>query len=256
MKQTQKDSGFCTLALRPKYRLLAKQLAQDLETYSPGTLLVIGTDEPKDFEACSNVWAFKLNQRGIFHCYHDKRFVIEETLLKCRSAIMIDADTRIAEEVPSHIQWSPGITGRNQSILEHITKYTPERLEIIKEVANKLTIQLDNVRWIGESLFIVSQDNGKEIEFINLWGKIGKYLELHGIHSGEGNSMGLAAAKVGWTIHEDQWQELRKITQHLDASYENKSKTFVENWQRRLGYHYRLNFARLKALKEFNFYYR
>ncbi|HEY9651561.1 MAG TPA: hypothetical protein V6C95_12910 [Coleofasciculaceae cyanobacterium] len=256
MGQTQKDFGFCTLALRPKYRLLAKQLAQDLETYSPGTVLVIGTDEPQDFEACSNVWAFQLHQRGIFHCYHDKRFVIQEALLKCRSAIMIDADTRIAQEVPSHIQWSPGITGRNQNIREHITKYTPERLEIIEKVANKLSVQLDDARWIGESLFVVSQDNGKEIEFINIWGKIGDYLELKGIHAGSGNAIGLAAAKVGWTIHEDQWQTLRNVTQHLDASYEKKAKPFVESWQRRLGYHYRLNLARLKALKEFNFYYR
>jgi hypothetical protein len=46
MSQEQKSFCFCTLALGKKYRLLAQQLAKDLEENSPGTSIVIYTDGP------------------------------------------------------------------------------------------------------------------------------------------------------------------------------------------------------------------
>ncbi|MCA1993814.1 MAG: hypothetical protein LDL41_17475 [Coleofasciculus sp. S288] len=256
MNQQEKDFCFCTLALRPKYRALAKRVAQDLETNSPGTLLVVGTDDPKDFEGCSNVSTFSLYQRGILHCYHDKRFVIEKALTQARAAIIIDADTRIVEKIPNDMTWKPGLTACSENLIEHVKRYTPERLKALETVAEKLNISLEGVPWVGESLFIVARDGGKEIEFLNLWGKIGNYLELKGIHAGSGNAIGLAAAKVGWTVNGERWHELSATTKHLDASYEKKSRTFWQIWERRLGYHYRLNRSRLQALKEFDFYYR
>lgn len=256
MSQTEKDFCFCTLALRPKYRLLTKGLAEDLDTYSPGTLLVVGTDEPEDFREQKNVLAFKHRQKGILHCYNDKRFVLEKALSEFRTAIIIDSDTRIVEKVPSNIEWRAGITAATENIVTHVKKYNLERLQSLETVANKLNISLDNVSWVGESLFIISRDNGKEIEFLKQWGKIGNYLELKGIHSGEGNAIGLAAAKIGWTVNHASWDEIKGVTNHLDASYEQKSITFWENLKRRIGYHYRLNVTRLQALNDFDFYYR
>lgn len=255
MNQTKRSFCFCTLALGEKYRLLAKQLSQDLEKYSPGTLLVVGTEKPNFFESSSNVYAFHFKQKGILHCYHDKRFVIEKALSEYSTAIAIDADTRIIDNVPTHIEWIPGFTGCSRNILEHVKRRNPERLPTIETLAKKLNLSLENVSWVGESLMIVSKNNGKETEFFQQWGKIGDYLELHGIHAGSGNAIGLAAAKIGWTVHAQGWNEFQNVTQHLDAAYQKKSVSSWDNTKRRLGYHYRLNRKRLQALNDFNFYY-
>ncbi|MCA1990918.1 MAG: hypothetical protein LDL41_02565 [Coleofasciculus sp. S288] len=258
MNQQEKEFCFCTLALGNKYRLLAKELARDLEQYSPGTVLVVGTDSPKDFKACNNVLAFKLKQAGILHCYHDKRFVIDKALSRFRVAIQIDADTRIVDNVPDPIEWLPGITaGHLENLVEHVETYTPERLESLKEIALKLNIPLEKTTYVGESLFFVSRDGGKEKEFIKHWDTIARYLELKGIHSGEGNAIGMAAAKAGLKIgNSSGWETLNKIKRHMDASYEKKPKKFWHSFQRRLGYHYRLQRTRIAALTNFDFYYR
>ncbi|MEQ9371896.1 MAG: hypothetical protein RIG63_23110 [Coleofasciculus chthonoplastes F3-SA18-01] len=256
MDTTNNNFCFCTLALGKKYRLLAKQLSQDLEKHSPGTFLVVGTEKPNFFQSSANVYAFPFKQKGILHCYHDKRFVLEKALSQYPTAIAIDADTRIIDKVPTHIEWMPGFTGCSRNIIEHVQRRNPERLPTLEILANKLNLSLDNVSWVGESLMIVSKDNGKETDFFQQWGKIGDYLELQGIHAGSGNAIGLAAAKIGWTVHAQGWDELRNVTKHLDAAYQKKSVSLWDNLERRLGYHYRLNISRVKALKDFDFYYK
>ncbi|MEQ9549562.1 MAG: hypothetical protein RIM23_08090 [Coleofasciculus sp. G3-WIS-01] len=256
MNTTNNSFCFCTLALGEKYRLLAKQLSQDLAKYAPGTFLVVGTEKPNFFESSSNVYAFLFQQKGILHCYHDKRFVIEKALSQYPTAIAIDADTRIINKLPTHIEWMPGLTGCSRNILEHVQRRNPARLPTLEILANKLNLSLDNVSWVGESLMIVSKDNGKETEFFQQWGKIGDYLELQGIHAGSGNAIGLAAAKIGWTVHAQGWDELRNVTKHLDAAHQKNIVSVGDNFKRRLGYQYRLNISRVKALKDFDFYYK
>ena len=247
---------FCTLALRKKYRLLTQSLAKDLEKYAPGKKLLIYTDSPQDFANYPNVLAFPYNQKGILHCYHDKRFIMAEALSKFDAVIYIDADTKIIAKIPDEINFQPGITvGHTENLVEHVNKYTPERIEILDKVASKLNISLPTVTYMGESLFIIAKDEGKEIDFFHYWGIVSNYLELKGIHAGAGNAMGLAATKVGWTIKQDGWQNIRQVTQHLDAASNSTQQTTWDKWQRRLGYHYRLNKARIMALKDFAFYY-
>lgn len=255
MAVQSKKFCFCTLALGEKYRSLAKNLAKDLETYSPGTTLVICSDELKDFKYCSNILAFKHQQTGILHCYNDKRFVIAKALKHFNTAIHIDADTRIIADVPEDIEWSPGITGRHRNLLEHVKKVAPERLPLLQKITRKLNIELETADFIGESLYAVTRD-GKEEQFIEQWGTIGHYLELQGMHSGDGNVMGLAAAKVGWRTTKDGWDRLNQIRKHLDASDQKSTKTAWDRLRLRLLYHYRLNRSRLLALKHFDFYYR
>ena len=55
MSYEHKDFCFCTLALRDKYRLLAQQLASDLEKYAPGTKLLVLTDETEMVEEALTV---------------------------------------------------------------------------------------------------------------------------------------------------------------------------------------------------------
>jgi len=249
---------FCTLALREKYQKLTKTLAEDLQKYAPQSSLVVGTDAPQYFDNSPNVIAFKHTQKGILHCYNDKRFVLEKSLKLFPTAIFIDADTRLIESLPDNLDFTPGIVGCHQSMVEHNKKYRPRDLPNLIRVSEKLGIPSEQVNWIGESLFIVTRDGGKEQEFLHFWGKIALYLEMKGMHSGEGSIMGLAAAKVGWTVDTSEaWLILKNKRNHLDASYQPPiKKDFWQPLQKRLGYHYRLNLARLNALKNYDFYYR
>lgn len=255
---SNKNFCFSTIALGTKYCLMAKELAQDLEKHSPGTMLVVGTNDLEEFKDCENVLAFKLHQQGILHCYHDKRFVIEKALSKFPTVIQIDADTKITGNVPSAIEVTPGeISAFNAHLISHVQKYTPRRLETINSIATKLDIPLEKARFIGEALLIITRDRGKEKEFLNWWGLIGNYLELQGIHAGSGNTIGLAALKTGWSVSRTKsWELLHQITEHIDASHQNRSRSAWQNFQRRLGFHYRLNKARLMTLKNFDLYYR
>ena len=262
MNQPQKIFCFCTLALGKKYRILSQQLAGDLAKFSPESVLAVGTDEPKEFSNYPKIIPFKHHKQGILHCYHDRRFVIEKALSMFPVAIHIDADTRILNNIPTEIVWLPGITARQKNLIEHVSKFSAERLPYLRKVASKLNIPIENTNWIGESLYVVTRDGGREKEFIRCWGMIGKYLEMNGIHAGDGNAMGLAAAKVGWTVNSDGWEKLKNVTQHLDASYGDSNLTpqvqitFWDKLKSRLDYHYRLNRVRLMALKDFDFYYR
>jgi hypothetical protein len=261
-------SNFCfgVLALNPKYQTLAKSLANDLATHGPGITLVIGTDNPDYFRDCSNVSAFQLNKQGILHCYHDKRFVIEKALAQFETVIQIDADTQITRPIPENIPSSPGISAVHiQNILIH-AQYAPERLPHFHKLAAKLDIDLSQVNFVGESLFAVSAKGDQAQAFIQQWHLIARYLELRGIHAGEGNTIGIAAAKAGLAVQSADWLEsVNQARQHTNASTQGTSATAkppsraAQSWRqltRRITYHYRLNQARLLALKHFNFYYR
>ncbi|MCC5637395.1 hypothetical protein LC593_16415 [Nostoc sp. CHAB 5844] len=251
------DFCFCILAFRAKYRILAKELAETLEKYSPGTTLVIGTDQPEEFQNSPNVFAFHLRQKGILHCYHDKRFVIQEALKKFPTAIQIDADTKIVGHISPEIPQSEGLAaGHIEDIVEHAQKYNPERLIYLRKIANKLDLSLDDVSYVGESLFAVTADSKKTGEFIKHWDSIARYLEIHGIHAGEGNAIGLAAAKAGLKVYNPSWLEkINSVRKHLDASDRKFQRTQWQILQRKLAYHYRLNKARIISLKDFDFFY-
>ncbi|MBE9205928.1 hypothetical protein IQ244_05255 [Nostoc sp. LEGE 06077] len=251
------DFCFCTLAFQAKYRNLAKELAETLEKYSSGTTLVIGTDQPEAFQNSPNVFAFKLHQTGILYCYHDKRFVIQEALKHFPTAIQIDADTKIVGDVSQEIPQTEGLAaGHIEDIVEHVQKYNPERLIYLRKIAAKLDLSLDNVSYVGESLFAVTAHSKKSEAFIKYWDAIARYLEIHGIHSGEGNAIGMAAAKAGLKVYNPLWLgKINSVRKHLDASDRKSERTQWEVLQRKLAYHYRLNKARIISLKDFDFFY-
>ena len=256
--QHEQDYCFCTLALGRRYRLMARELAADLDKYAPGKSLVVFTDSPKDFSPHSNVEAFKHSQQSILRCVNDKRFLLLKALSMYRVAIHIDADTRILATVPNQT-WTSGITARTENLLKHLQKNCPQYLDPLKTVAAKLGISvstLDSAEWIGESIYVIARDGGKEQEFLEIWGAIANYMELKDLHPNDGNLMALAAAKVGWKVNSNGWKELSQVRKHLDASFNRPPQTFWESLNQRLGYHYRLNRARVLALKDFDFYYR
>ncbi len=265
MLNIHKDFCFCTLAFRKKYRELAKQLAADLETHSLGTMLVVCTDNPNDFQNLTNVFAFKKSREGVDYCYNDKRFALKKALELFRVTIFVDADTRITGKVPER-EWMSGITCKGFiSILEHPPNQSlPGRKEAIHKLVKKLELPLKQVSFVQENLFVIARDNGKEIQFIQEWGKIGRFFEVQKVKTKDGNPIGLATAKVGWNIRSDGWQELAQIMEHSFAHWDwqkNQVRTFwdkvldklqFEHWQ----YLYRLLKTQLIALLNFDFYYR
>jgi hypothetical protein len=169
---------------------------------------------------------------------------------------MIDVDASFTDILPP-LEWQPGLEGYSENLIEHVTKFTPERLDTLRIAAQKVGVDLEQTFWIGEAIFTVTRDGGKEKVFIEEWERIGRYLELHKIHSGSGNAIGMAAAAVGWTPRKSEsWEKLKALWSHFDASLQRKQKTTWQRWQRRFAFHYRLNTERLKALQDFNFYYR
>lgn len=248
---------FSTLALGERYREMTKTLAEDLKKFSPDTILFVGTDKPKDLLSLNNVIPFKLSQQGILHCYHDKRFVILKALSEFDTVIQIDADTRIIDYIPQNLNFSQGVIECfNESLIDHVSKYSPERLKVLNKAATKIGVDISQANFIGESLFVISNNNGKALDFIEQWGKVGLYLELNNIHSGEGNVMGITAVKVGLkTSRTPSWEILKNITKHFDASLTKKTD-YVDRLNKRVKYHYRLNKNRLLALRDFNFFYK
>ncbi len=204
MTQKQEKFCFCTLALGKRYRLLALELAKDLEKYAPNATFLVLTDNLQDFKEAKNVLALKHQQK--LWCDNDKSFLIEEALSLFDYCICIDADMRVLAPVSSDLKWLPGITARSYSnLVKHHKEKRQKVLAVIKKIAAKLDVDIESedVKWIHEFLFVVKKESGKEIEFIKLFKKISRYLELNGIETGAGSAMGLAAAKVGFAVRHD-----------------------------------------------------
>jgi hypothetical protein len=254
------DFGFCTLALRPKYRQLAQQLAADLATYAPGITLVVGTDRPQEFAHCANVWAFKLKSQGVLHCFHDKRFVLAQARSRFKIVVQLDADTQMIGQLSSIDApqlAAPQLAAIHQeNLLEHTHRYNPERLPHLRKLADKLELDLAQVTYVGEALFALAAPVAQCDAFVQQWDGIARYLELHGIHAGEGNAIGLAAAKVGLAITQPDWlTAIDADRHHFDASTQRPADRPAQQLIRRCRYHLRLNQSRLRAIGRWQFYY-
>jgi hypothetical protein len=212
MNQAEPEFCFCTIAFGKKYRALALLLAQDIERYSPKTYFIVLTDNPSDFSKQRNILAFKHRSQSV-KFYHDKRFAIAKALSLYNSCIFIDADMRIVAPVPADMQWikKVGITARTCEIMPK--KYAKvlagtacaklcREFKVTKKAAQKLNIDRENekVKFVYEYLFAVTKDCGKELEFFKQWETLANYFELNGIYDGEGNAIGLAAAKAGLDV--------------------------------------------------------
>ena len=294
VEKTEKDFCFCTLTMGNKYRQLTSLLAKDIEEYSPGTTLIIFTDKPSDFSNYKNVIAYQYKRHDVAYHY-ERRFAIAKALSMFNSCIYMDGDMRICAPVPPEMKWLPGITAIScTSMIEHIKglleKTNPPRpnqvkaFEFYQKMARKvdLDIEADQVIWINESLFVVTKDGGKEIEFLKLWDKLAIYADLHGYHDAPCYPIGLAAKKTGFTIRRDMMEGLdyfddriekvriskgqsdpnaKKVYFEMQKSIENPQRTIAQKilnkLSRKVEYFYHLNRVKLMAMiEDFDFYYR
>lgn len=270
---------FCTLALGSNYSNLALELAQDLVQCAPSIKMVVLTDHPAAFQNCPNVLTFKHHQQSL-GCYHDKQFVLKQALTLFEACIFVDADMRILAPIPPDLEWQPGITAK--IVWTNIVKHNKNEFEIslLHKVAQKLSLNLEEISFVHECLFVVARDQGKELAFLEQWAKIAAYLEMWGYCRGEGHTIGLAAAKVGLTIRRDDLEPIRFFKDKLPPSassnaielhqrakllqqqkaleYPRRSivRRSLAKLQKLAKYQYRLMLLRLAALKQIDFYYR
>ena len=293
MTQEEKGFCFCTLALGKIYRALASLLAEDLEKYAPDTSFIVLTDNPLDFSKYSNVIAFKHRQQSV-KCYHEKRFVIAKALSLFNSCIFIDADMRILAPLPQDLKWviEPGIAARAcdsmgkkyAKVITGVAKPKACReFKVTQAMAQKLNLDLrdNSLKFVYEYLFSVTKDCGKEIDFLKHWEIIAPYFELNGVYDGEGNAIGLAAAKAGLKV---RWSDMEGIEFFKDRtelvriqkgqSNINEMSIYFEQQKmleqpkrsvlekvvvkisRNISDSYHLARLIIKTLRKFNFYYR
>ncbi|NEN93286.1 MAG: hypothetical protein F6K48_32160 [Okeania sp. SIO3H1] len=144
-----------------------------------------------------------------------------------------------------------------------------------------MNINLDDVKFVWEYLFLIKKSSQTE-EFIQLWKKIGSFLELNGrTYGSEGEAMGLAAAKLNIPVNYDYAKqipffkkrvEVYKISQgkakredklsYLERYYKLKypQKHIVykalDRVQGKVGVFIRSLRLKLETLRDFDFYYR
>lgn len=192
---------FCTLAVGDRYRAHVKMLAQDIQTHMPSTTLCILSDQPEQFKNFPHVLVFKHHLQSV-KGYHDKRFVLEKALSLFESYMFLDSDVRLLGPLVEEMNWSPGITARaGTDLVKHIQNIkNPKEIEVIKAAGKKLNIDLQQVKWLHEFMFVMKRQNGLEGEFFELWQTISYFFEMQEIYHGEGYAMGLAAARIGMTF--------------------------------------------------------
>ena len=219
---------FCTLAIHAPYRQRARLLVAD----APEVPWIVLTDEPDDFEGLP-VQVIRHAPRGPMAvdfltklsltgtggpAYHDKRFALQAALREFDTAIFVDADTRI-RSVPRLPRFLPGIAVTQvvqASIAEHLSRWGTERRPAFEELAVHLTgtsETLQSARWCHEALFAITKD-GNESRFFEAWARAVEFLQSREVLSGEGGTIGLAAACAGWTIDYESLNKLAASTHH------------------------------------------
>ena len=223
-------TSFCTLAIHAPYRNRARRLCAD----APGLPWIVLTDEPGDFAG--------LQVRAIRHAptgpmaadyldripptggghgaaaYHDKRFALRFALQDFDTAIFVDADSRIGTLPPLGV-FPPGLAVLpvvRKSVAEHLETCGSWRMRAFVELARHLTGDADilrSARWCHETCMAVTKD-GRESGFFAAWGRAAEFLQAHGVYSGEGGVVGVAAAFAGWTVDYEALAGIASVIRH------------------------------------------
>ncbi|MBD2346865.1 hypothetical protein [Anabaena subtropica] len=242
---------FCTAAFGKEYILLAKLLAEDIHQFAPGHVFVILTDKPIFFQNHPNVIAIKHWCRGV-KPYHERRFAIQYALSLSSTVMYLDADVRICSPLPQDLNFAPGLTARSCTDMKKHLQHqfdqpslTPERQRkkhIIESMANKVGIDIysSSLKFINEFLFVIKADEGRELEFLRLWGELAIYADTLGLHNNPTYAMALAAVKSNFLIFHSEMNGLNffdnriekiRISQGTSTLGEKSQKYFQEQSQ-------------------------
>jgi hypothetical protein len=243
MYENNKSLSFCTSAFGKKYNLMAKLLVGDLEKFAPNHLFVIYTDIPALFKDSLNVLAVRHSCRGVLP-YHERRFAIFHALKIADSTIYLDSDVRICSPLPENLNFSPGLTARSCGNFQKHMKSQFERKSnspklrktkyFIDKMAQRAGVDMNSpdLKFINEFLFAVTKQEGRELDFLELWGDLAIYADTLGLHKHPTYAMALAAAKSNFSVHRSEMpgldffddriehEKIKKGESHKDAKAE------------------------------------
>ncbi|MDJ0730753.1 MAG: hypothetical protein QNJ33_12245 [Crocosphaera sp.] len=261
MTSDSKNFCFATLAIRKVYRDFAKRLASSINEFSPGTKLIIGTDQPKDFKDIANVIAFKHRQQSPLFPYNDKRWVIGKALESFFTVVYMDADARLINHFPDNMTWPPGMVVNHdtqRNFAEVIKKFCPQDMPLLQKAAQKIGLKssLEEIKFPSQSYYVLTKNQGKEQDFLKNWDLLARYLEVHCCSNvSDGYPIGLAMASVGWVPISTQKFDLQTIIKPQGSRTTTRPASFSSKLILKLLYHYRLTKIRLNALKSPRFFY-
>ncbi|MGY6529765.1 MAG: hypothetical protein ACXITR_07520 [Cyanobacterium sp.] len=231
----QQNYCFCTLAVGEKYRKLALLLAKDIDKYAPRIKFVVLTDKSNFFQNQKNIIAKQYTPISI-KLYNDKRLVIEESLKIFNSCIFIDADMRIIDTVPEQINFLEGIVAYScYSIIKHNTRKESSkkekqksRLNHIQKICKLLNLKIESIKFINEFFFYVTKSENTE-EFLRYWQLLAEYFESQGFYDGEGNIIGVAAAKANFNVIYDHEKKIKVFKDRVEIYNKQQGKETIDN---------------------------
>lgn len=185
---------------------MAQLLATDLAQFAPDHVLILYTNQPHHFAAQANVHVVNHARRGVLP-YHERRFAIAAALKLVPTVMYLDADVRICAPIPPDLQFLPGLTARSCGNLHQHLQAQQQRhpgsaqlrhkMNVIEKMAHRIGVDPahPDLKFINEFLFVVQQDQGREQQFLQLWGDLAIYADTLGLHKHPTYAMALAAIK-------------------------------------------------------------
>lgn len=250
---SQKNNSFCfcTVAFGKNYIHLSKLLADDLHKFALGRNFIIFTDNPLEFKDKSNVQAIKHWCRGVLP-YNERRFAIYYSLSIFNSVIYLDADVRIFSPLTVELDFYPGLTARSCGSMEKHLKTQFDRplfsaskakkKAVIDKMAEQVGVDLysQQVKFINEFLFVVTAYEGRELDFLKLWGELAIYAGILGMHKHPTYAMALAAFKTGFPIYYSEMNGLDFFDDRIEKVKISKGQSVPEARQKYFAQQYNI----------------
>ena len=213
----KKDYCFCTLALGPVYSNAALMLAKDVATYCPEVRIVVLTDFGHLFAQLENADVVAFQSDSPVGCYHDKRYCISEALRRHEYCCYLDADCRLRDAPsPSFLDGcDSGILAWN--VASFLPRFANEkagesvqdarrfnscdrRLSLARSVAARLEVDLTDTVFLSEVCMCFSRLAPQLNRFFSVWDKYARFLQIRGYGWGEGETIGIVARYLDWTV--------------------------------------------------------
>ncbi|MFC5453450.1 hypothetical protein [Prosthecobacter fluviatilis] len=219
---------FATLAFGRDYRYHAERLALDFAVHASHFPLVMLVDRPQDIMPRPNLRTLLYRPEGALRRYHDKRLLVRAGLdAGYATVVVIDANSRLVEKLPDMLELRKGVNAFiTQPVLEHLREEeaaastrkrfasTAHQRRCLERAAQSLGLSLENVTFIQESIYALHGPEDILRQFVECWGRLGHFMDYHGLAWSEGFAIGLAAAAVGLDVHENRFLPMNCFYKH------------------------------------------
>lgn len=219
---------FATLAFGRDYRYHAERLALDFSVFAAHFPFLMLVDRPEDIVPRPNLRTQTYRPEGALRRYHDKRLLVRAGLdAGHATVVVIDGNSRLVENLPARLGLRTGVNAFiTQPLLEHLREEdaavstrkrfasTARQRRCLERAAQGLGISLDKVTFIQESIYALHGPEDILRQFVDCWGRLGRFMDYHGLAWSEGFAIGLAAAAVGLDVHENRFLPMSSFYKH------------------------------------------